>query len=488
MNQNIQELQKKIKDNPGDISMLFKIAKSYEASNQLNDAIKSYQQIIRIDPSHHEVFFNLGLVLLKVGKISAAVNSISISIKIKPDFYAGYLKLAEIYEKQKMFDEADKYFQLALNSNPNSYDLQNDYGLFLKRTNQYELSEKIFRQLVNSEPEIPKYHGNLANVLQKQLKIDEALSYYNKAIELEPNYYEAIFSRSLVLLQAGKYIKGWNDYEVRWRLPYLKMKQLPKPLWQGEDISGKKLLVWNEQGFGDTIQMYRFLKILQEMNIHVIFQCQQELFRLFDENEMQDQLILEPNFDIIEYDFHVPMMSLPNILKIASNNIPLSKGYLEYHDNALPFNTQKNKLNIGFVWKGNVKFSNDINRSLSLEYFKQLSQNEHIQLYSMQFGDNPELKQFPAIIDLSKMIGDFHDLAKIIKNLDLIISVDTATIHLAGALGKKSFLLLPFSPDWRWGLEQSVSSWYDSVKIFRQKSPGDWHSVFDVIIPELNAS
>lgn len=470
---------------PQNIKILFTKAKLTENQQNYAKAVSIYKEIIKINTTLPEPFYNMGLCLIKMNKITAGLNSLDLSIKINPDFLPGYLKLAESLEKIKNYTKAEEVYQTGIQHFLENLDLQNNYALFLKRQNRLTESEKIFRHLIATAPNIAKYHGNLANILQKQLKTTEAMQHYNIALILEPEYHEARFSRSLALLLEGRYTTGWQEYETRWQLPFFNMIKTEKPLWKGEPLKGKKILIWSEQGFGDTIQMYRFLPILRHLGATTIFECREELMALFLENPVTDEINLMNTTSPQDYDFHLPMMSLPKLLNINRTNIPCSFGYLKTEKNQMIPEIDRSKLNIGIVWKGNVKYTNDANRSKSPEMFLPFFNNSRMQLYSLQYGNNPELDSFPEIRDLSGLLKNFQDTASIINNLDIVISVDTAVAHLAGAMGKTTRLLLPYYPDWRWGLNTRKNPWYDSVILYRQNKQNDWQPLFKKLLTDI---
>jgi hypothetical protein len=247
-------------------------------------------------------------------------------------------------------------------------------------------------------------------------------------------------------------------------------KRFNKPFWNGEDIKGKRLLVFSEQGFGDAMQCIRYLPKIKDVTL--IGELQQNLVPLMEDFfditlGRSDNFNVDKPFMDTEYDYIVSFSSLPYLLDQELKNIP-SCPYL-FGDSR--FKVDKSKFNVGIVWAGNPVHPNDINRSCPLEYFTKLLQIENIQLYNLQKG-----KKFEGAIDCE--LNNFQDTADIIKELDLVISVDTAVAHLAGAMNKKVFLLLPFCHDHRWLLNSDKSPWYPSMKIFHQKKAGDWDSIF----------
>ncbi len=479
----LEKIEAALKNEKANITLL---TQAGELANQLGNykkAIKYYKQILKLNPHLPQIYCKIASLLVNQNQISSAKKSLKIAIKLDNNYLLPYLDLANIFESQNQPEKSEKYYQSALARFPDHQDLKNSYALFLKRMNLLNRSEKLFKELIKRNPKKAKYYGNYANLLMMQLKIKKAIKNYKKALKLKPDFYDAKFSRGLAYLLTKNYKKGWKDYEIRWKLAQFNMPKKIKPIWNGEQLKARKLLVWAEQGFGDTIQMYRFLKILKQNNVYTIFECQKELISLFRKNQLADEINSPGTTNPQDYDFHLPMMSLPYVLKITSDNIPLKDKYLTVNKKRI--STVNGKLNIGLVWAGNSQYTNDRNRSIPPKLFKLLAEDNQFQIYSLQLKEQGSQKISSSVIDLAPKISTFFDTAEIINSLDLVISVDTAVIHLAGAMGKSAKLLVPYYPDWRWGLKTNQSFWYDSITIYRQKTPGDWETTISELYNDL---
>jgi hypothetical protein len=301
---------------------------------------------------------------------------------------------------------------------------------------------------------------------------------------------------SFALLLSGDFKKGWKEYE--WRCKCKEATSLRRsfsqPQWDGSNIRGLTILLHFEQGFGDTIQFIRYVPLIAQQGAEVIIWCQEALASLLQNVKGIKQVFVKGK-QIPQFDVHCPLASLPFVFDTALESIPAIVPYISVdsllvqkwfnkiqHDNS--------KLKIGLVWSGNPRYKADRYRSCSLDTFSPLTQFNEITLYSLQKGEAGEQAENPPedmkLIDYTEDINDFSDTAALLENLDLIISVDTAVVHLAGALGKSVWTLVPFVPDWRWMLTRKDSPWYPTMRLFRQSSPGDWEPVIDSIEKELS--
>jgi hypothetical protein len=299
-------------------------------------------------------------------------------------------------------------------------------------------------------------------------------------------------------LRAGEYEEGWREYEWRLRQPKWS-KFFPsikhQPLWQGEDFQGKSLLVHCEQGFGDSIQFVRYLPMVKKRGGEVILEAPGPLMSLFRTLPGVDRIRrLEPGSPTgADFDLYAPLLSLPGIFQTRPASIPGQVPYL-FADPVKASRWQDQnavgKFRVGVVWAGSKVHVNDGRRSCPLEHFKVLAAIPHLQLYSLQAEASVvEIGScgFPdAVIHRGDQLEDFSDTAAAISNLDLLITVDTAAAHLAGAMGHRVWLLLPYVSDWRWFTDRSDSPWYPSMRLFRQRAPGDWPSVFEQISEALH--
>jgi hypothetical protein len=310
---------------------------------------------------------------------------------------------------------------------------------------------------------------------------------------VNPDFADAHWNLSFALLLAGNYEEGWQEYEWIWRLKK-PMHTLPQPVWDGADIKGKRILLYAEQGFGDVIQFVRYAPMVAEKGAEVIVGCQKELKSLLKSLPGVSAVVAFGEA-LPHYDFQCPLPSLPRIFHTTLENMPSSVPYLHADFGSIAkwrdrLQNDTYSLNIGLTWAGSPGHLNDRNRSCPIDLFVPITRIDGVRLFSLQ-KDIP--KQWTGsslsemdIIDYTGDMEDFSDTAGIIMNLDLVITVDTVVAHLAGALGKPVWTLLPYSPDWRWMLNREDSPWYPTMRLFRQPSPGDWISVISKVHYELH--
>ena len=431
---------------------------------KLKEAETIYRKILEKDSSNHNAIHLLGLIDYQSGRYKEAVEKINKAVELNPNTAIYHGNLAMAYDKIGEEEESAKNFIKALSINP-TYD-------------------KAYLA-----------HYNLGIYFKDKGRFYEALEHYNKSIELNNNFFEAHWNKSLILLLLGKFDEGWKEYEYRFKKENpIDSRKFNKQKWEGSSLKNKKILIVSEQGFGDNIQFIRYLALIKEKQGYIILECKKELKKLFETLSYVDKIIEKENkIPNIDFDFYIHLMSLPMLFKTNLNNLPNKPPYLKINANLSNELKEKltGKFKIGMVWKGNPKHPDDKNRSIDFNKFKTLIDKfklfKNISLFSLQKNaeDNSEGLKNYSITDLSSYINDFVDTASIIKELDLVISVDTSVAHLTGALDKPVWTLLSFIPDFRWMLNRDDSPWYPNMKLFRQPKPGDWDSVFEKIIIEL---
>ena len=432
-----------------------------EKHNQgnLREAEEIYKKVLEKQPDNPNALHLLGLIMHQSGKNDEAINLIKKAISFNPSaMYYGNLGM--IYDFLGNEEKSAECFEKALEINPN-------YG-------NAHLA-----------------HYNLGVFYKEKGEFEEALTHFDRAIEIDKNFYDARWNRSLVLLLLGRFKEGWEEYEYRFK------KKSPtdsrifnKPKWNGEQLSGKRILIVSEQGFGDNIQFIRYAKLIKEKEAYVILECRKELVPLFKQMPEIDEIVEKKANAVpkIDFDFYIHLMSLPRMFNTEISTIPNKISYLKT-DKILVDKFSKiirsDKFKIGIVWAGNPKQEDDWKRSVAFDKFRILLGISGIEFFSLQKEIIDDEIEDLEITDLSEYLYDFADTAAIIENLDLVISVDTSVAHLAGALGKPTWILLSHIPDWRWMLNRNDSPWYPSTRLFRQPKPGDWDSVFREVEDEL---
>jgi tetratricopeptide (TPR) repeat protein len=384
-------------------------------------------------------------------------------------------------------DKALKLIEQAIQIQPSIPDFHNNLGLVFQAMGDHQRAIECYRQAIALNANYVDAYNNLGLIFEATRRPAEAVTYYERAIALRPDFAQAHWNLSLTLLVMGNFSRGWDEYEWRLKTPELagEGKRFARPLWNGEDLRGKTILLHAEQGFGDAIQFIRYAPLLASLGGQILFECKPALKRLFKEVKGIHEIILSGD-PLPQYDFHCPLLSLPSRFRTAEVEIPVAAPYLSPDEGLVEDWRRRmpntgSALKVGLMWAGSPGNKNDLNRSISLSQLDLLGTIENVVFYNLQKGSGVAQANNPLanlhFIGLTEDIGDFASTAALIANLDLVICVDTSVAHLAGAIGKPAWVLLPFAADWRWLLEREDSPWYPSLRLFRQCSIGDWEEV-----------
>ncbi|MGL5058469.1 MAG: tetratricopeptide repeat protein [Microcoleus sp.] len=503
---------------PNSLEVVTNLAVTLHQIGNLAEAATYYQRAIDIDPQSDRAQNNLGILLQARGEITGAITCFQRAIELNPRYVKAINNLGATLMQASEFKNAIVYFHQALSIDTNYVPALVNLGAVLQSQNQIEEAKRLYQQAIDVEPDNLKGHYHLGNLYLETGKPERAIAYLETAIDLQPNYVEALnnlgsaveavgdverailcykraieldpncpqahFNLSLALLLTGDLPRGFAEYQWRWETQQAQKLQrvnFQQPLWDGSDLNGKTILLRSEQGLGDAIHFVRYAAIVRAKGGKVLVSCYQELKRLFKQIPDIDRVAVKVE-ELPEFQVQAPLMSLPHILGTNLDNIPANVPYLTAPANwQFSLETDGN-FKIGIVWAGSVEHLKDFQRSCYLGYFMKLLDVAGVTFYSLQkqvsADDRTLLNQLP-VTDLSDNLGDFADTAAVISQLDLVICVDTAVAHLAGALGKPVWILLSFMPDWRWMLSGETSPWYPTARLFRQETIGDWDSVFD---------
>ena len=368
-------------------------------------------------------------------------------------------------------------------------------GTLYYNRQEYPLAERHYRHAIEVDQRYALAYFDLGNVLDETGRLTEAVEAYRSAIAIAPNYADAHYNRSLSLLIAGDYARGFEQYEWRSRRSGMPphRRELCTPLWLGQyAISGKTILLHAEQGLGDTIQFVRYVLLLARAGAKVVVEAQPELAGLLATVDGIDRIIARGE-KLPVFDFHCPMPSLPLAFRTRIDGIPAEIPYLRASAERLhkwrPRMASLGKPCIALAWSGNPAHTNDRHRSMALPHLDPLLATPGVRFLGIQrelrAGEAELLGDDRRIVHLGGEMGDFTDTAAVIALADLVISVDTAVAHLAGAMGKPVWVLLPFAPDWRWMLDREDCPWYPTARLFRQPATRDWESVITCVQTEL---
>ena len=415
------------------------------------------------------------------------------AIELNPKYAEAYANLGALYAKHKEYDKAIKLYQECIKIKPTYAGAYTNLGNALNKTGRHEEAVYFHKAAISLDAKSANHFSNCASAYKNLGRFSEAKEYYKKALSLEPTHTNAHFDLATVLLQTGEFVKGWNEYEWRFKkdemLGHIHTYQevFKVPFYEGQMLSGERVLVHAEQGFGDTLMMARYLKLLKERGATVVLYLRDGLGELFKSIEGIDEIYTRKD-KLPSFEYQVAFMSLAFVLDNTLTKLTTNYPYINVKDKFI-LNADKEKLNIGIVWGASKTGESYKNKVFDLRHFKMMAKSKDIQLYSLQLGeDKDDILKYGMkndIIDLSKEIQDFKDTAKIINALDLVITSDTSVAHLAGAMGKNVWILLQKVPDWRWGVGEYMSSWYPSARLFHQYSLGDFNSVFRQVYKEL---
>ncbi len=339
-------------------------------------------------------------------------------------------------------------------------------------------------------PEDKASRAELGMLFSHLSAFKQALAIYDTWLEKEPENSSIRTARAFIYLAQGHLLEGFKEYEHRLKLDIIPKHRHRQPRWQGEHLSKQTLLIHAEQGFGDNLQFVRYLPMVKQRCQKLILECPRVLIKLLSSVKGVDRCVMvEENYQA--HDLQISLMSLPYIFETSLETIPCEIPYIYPSLTSKKYLPDSTKLKVGIAWAGSEKHTNDKNRSCPLLQFDKLLNISNIEFYSLQVGkpawEQARLPNPKRLKSLTSHITDFSDTAAIMQEVDLIISVDTSIIHLAGALGKKAWLLLPYNAEWRWLIERSDSPWYPSLTLFRQPKPGDWESIFETLTEKLTA-
>jgi Flp pilus assembly protein TadD len=508
----------------------FAAAWKQHQAGRLAEAERLYRAVLAKDDGHAQAWYLLGVVRWQQGDGTQAEQHLRQALQRRPNLAAAHNFLGMVLASQRRHVEAASHFREAVRLQPNDAEAHSNLGLALLDAGDHSLTEaeSNLREAIRLRADFADAHNNLGNVLWRQGRLpearaaalkalqlrpdyaeahnmlgsvclsqghlQEALLGFERAIKLKPNFAEAHFNRSVALLVLGRWEEGWAEYEWRWKLP-VPRRDFRQPLWDGSPLQGRTIVLHAEQGLGDTLNFIRYAALVKGRGGRVVVSAPRPLLPLLAGCRGIDRLAADGD-PLPDFDVHAPMLSLPRLFGTRPDSIPADVPYLHVD----PQNVYHWRLwltgypgfKVGIAWQGDPKKRNDRQRSVPLTRFARLAQVPSVQLFSLQRGAGSEQLDgcpFP-VTDLGRWQDKdgraFLDTAAVMRNLDLVVCVDTAVGHLAGGLGVPVWLALPFDPDWRWLRERTDSPWYPTMRLFRQPHSGDWDSVFAQIAAELH--
>lgn len=483
----INHYQQAIRLNPQHANAHNNLGVALFQERQIEAAIAHYRQAIAVTPEDANVYDNLGTALREQGKLEAAIASYQQAIRLAPHSPSAHDNLGTVFHDQGKLEAAIAHYRQAIALDPNYANPYNNLASALKE--QGKLAEAIAccRQAIALEPNHADAHNNYGSALVEEGKLEEAIAHFEQAIRQKPQFASAHLNLGIVRLMQGDFAGGFPEYHWRWQTKQCPPLRYLDAFWDGSDLNGKVILLTAEQGYGDTIQFARYASIVAQRGGQVVFACPKPLLRLMETLPGIQRCVDRDRVDV-QTHVHAPLLDLPMILGTTLETIPADIPYLAAAPTLTLPEPVPAKLKLGIVWASNPANSTSPKRSCPLRYFLELQALPDIVLYSLQ-KDVPESDRasLVSVIDLSDRLQDFADTAAAINQLDLVISVDTAVAHLAGALGKPVWTLLPTIPDWRWMLDRDDTPWYPTMRLFRQPQPGNWDAVFEQVTAALQA-
>ena len=460
--------------------------------HRTEDALLSFDQAIAIHPHHANAWCNRGIALRTLQRLEEALSSYDRAIALKPDYAGAYSNRGTVLLELNRWDEALSCFNQAIALDSQLADAYSNRGLALEKLQRLEESMSSLDHAIALDPRHAQAYSNRGITLHKLLRLEEALSSYDQAISLKPAFADACFNKSLALLLDGQFRPGWELYEWRWKRDRgLEQRTLVQPLWLGsESLAGKTILLHCEQGFGDSIQFCRYAKLVKQPGATVLLEVPAPLATLLAGLEGVD-VLLQKGQPLPTFDWHCPLLSLPFALRTELHTIPNPGSYVAASANQRSqWNRilgKKTRPRVGLVWRGRPEHTNDHNRSLPLaELLPHLPDcMEYASLQKEVQKDDEAFLRDSGIRHFGAQLHDFADTAALCDLMDIVVSVDTSVAHLAAAMGKPTWILLPYVPDWRWLLERDDSPWYPSVRLYRQSQRGQWGPVLERVARDL---
>ena len=434
-----------------------------------------------------------GLKYQKQGQLEEAVLCYRGAIELAPDFALLHSNLGNVLQELQRFDQAQECYIAALELEPHQPILHNNLGTVLHNLGRYDIAIENFATATSLKVDYSEAWSNMGNAQKDSGLYNEAEASYQKAIACNSNNAEAHHNLGLLYLLRGDFQVGWTEYSWRWQTA-----NYPTPLrsynisrWNGESLEGRHILIYPEQGLGDLVQFARYVPILHKAGARVSLEVPTALHRLMQGLQGVENLVMHGDSPPV-FDTHCPLMELPRLSKTVQETIPSEACYLQADPDLIDYWTNRlgshDGFRVGIVWAGNPNHKKDRERSINARLFQPLATLPGVHLFSLQQErDNEAISLIsPNTEDLAPLLFDFAETAAAMRSMDLIITVDTAVAHVAGAMGLPVWTLLPFVPDWRWLLNRNDSPWYPSMRLFRQETPGDWESVMNRVMQALH--
>ncbi|WP_426412060.1 tetratricopeptide repeat protein [Bradyrhizobium ganzhouense] len=463
-----------------------------------DEALLQFQQALHLNPQYFEAAENCGRLLLDLGRPAEALDYLNAAETLNPSSASLYRTRGICLQEANRLADAEADFERSIALDACVAETHNNLGLLHWKLGRTDQAFACIDRAVALRPHFAAAFANKAWMLLDLQLLDQASAAFRKSLAIDPNRASTIFSFALLQLLTGDFERGWAGREARWKASPLGLADLgfAQPLWRGEQsIEGKTILLYCDEGLGDSIQFARFVPMVAALGARIILGVRPPIQQLLAGIAGVAECISREAAASLAFDLHCPLGSLPLAFRTRLDTIPFAQGYLPAPP-AARVTALENRLGprtrfrVGLVWSGDPGHKNDHNRSIGLRTLAPLLDCD-VQFVSLQKGvraqDRAFLDERKDIIDLTEQLTDFSDTAALVSCLDLVILVDTSVVHLAGGLGAPVWTMLPFNPDWRWLLNRDDSPWYQSMRLFRQPKRGDWASVVENVRRELEA-
>ncbi len=477
---------------PDQVVALYNRGGALHKLGRFEEAIASYDRALALNPGLVEAHANRGNTLNMLNRYDEALASFDRALALRPDLVEALTNRGNALNGLKRYDEALASYDSAIVCQPTHAGAHYNRGTTLHEMKRYDEALACYDRAIALQPNYPEAFSNRGATLWELKRHNEALASYDRAIAIQPEFPEAHWNAASLRLLTGDFARGWAEYEWRWKYKTMALakRKFAKPQWGGEPIEGKTILVHSEQGLGDAIQFCRYVPLLAARGARVILEVDRRLQELMLSLDGAAQ-VLSVGDALPEFDAHCPLLSLPRAFHTLLETVPSQTPYLRASpERVTKWNTRlgpKHGLRVGLIWSGNPAHHRDQARSIEFSALLPLL-DAGATFFSLQKDVRPAdaavLAKRNDVVQLADELADFSDTAAVMAQLDLIISVDTSTVHLAGALGRPIWILLPYLPDWRWLLDRDTSPWYPTARLFRQDESRRWDSV----IPRVRAA
>jgi len=489
----VQAFRRAIEANPEHADAHYNLGNALRAAGDPEAATKCFRAAIERDARYTSAYTNLGLVCKDLERLDEARQCMNRALQLAPADPKSYLNLGVVLWEQKKSRSAVACYRHGLAIDPDDAQTHHNLATALLDLNQLEEAADSARAALARNSALPETHAILGQALCGLARLDEAERCFEHALALDAGNLSAHLGMARALLLEGDYQRGMLEYEWRWKRPTNPMRTFPQPLWDGSDPDGRTVLLHAEQGIGDTLQFVRYATPIAARGARVVIECAPAIAELVETVDGVSEVV-HRGHPLPAFDLHAPLLGLPRIMRSRIDEVPCDIPYLSVPEGApdeAPDLPARGGLRVGVAWAGNPQHENDKNRSCHFGELLPLLEVPGVRRYSLQKG--PAVSQVREIgcegliRDLGTGFRDFVDTARAVERLDLVIAVDTSVIHLAGALGRPAWVMLPFAPDWRWQLGRDDTPWYPTVRLYRQPRPGDWPAVFVRAAGDLRA-